>query len=110
MKPKNARKAKGSAAHRAGFGWKRVEGANWCTGDWGIRQATQATAGFERYAKTTQRAVFLSEMERVVPGPALSALIEPFYPKPPPRSVRSWLTAGATRTRTLGPAVVLFRH
>ena len=38
--------------------------------------------GFERYAKTTRRAAFLAEMERVVPWSALCALIEPFYPKP----------------------------
>jgi IS5 family transposase len=38
-------------------------------------------AGFERYGKTTRRAVFLAEMERVVPWPALCGLIEPFYPK-----------------------------
>jgi transposase, IS5 family len=38
--------------------------------------------GFERYAKTTRRAVFLSEMARVVPWAALCRLIEPYYPKP----------------------------
>ena len=43
---------------------------------------TLAAGGFERYAKTTRRAVFLTEMERVVPWPALSGLIDPFYPKP----------------------------
>ena len=47
-----------------------------------MKQLTLATAGFERYAKTTRRAAFLAEMERVVPWPALCALIEPFYPKP----------------------------
>jgi IS5 family transposase len=47
-----------------------------------MKQLTLATAGFERYAKTTRRAVFLAEMERVVPWSALLALIEPFYPKP----------------------------
>ena len=47
-----------------------------------MRQATLATAGFERYAKRTRRAAFLDEMERVVPWSALCALIEPFYPKP----------------------------
>ncbi len=47
-----------------------------------MRQATLATAGFERYAKTTRRAAFLDEMERVVPWPALYRLIAPFYPKP----------------------------
>ena len=53
--------------------------------DWrvvgGMKQLTLATAGFERYAKRTRRAVFLAEMERVVPWSALCALIEPFYPK-----------------------------
>jgi IS5 family transposase len=47
-----------------------------------MRQATLATAGFERYAKTTRRPAFLDEMERVVPWPALCRLIAPFYPKP----------------------------
>jgi IS5 family transposase len=46
-----------------------------------MKQLTLAMAGFERYAKTTRRAVFLAEMERVVPWSALCALIEPFYPK-----------------------------
>jgi len=47
-----------------------------------MRQATLAMAGFERYAKTTRRAAFLDEMERVVPWAALCRLIEPFYSKP----------------------------
>lgn len=47
-----------------------------------MRQATLATAGFERYAKTTRRAAFLAEMERVVTWLGLCRLIEPFYPKP----------------------------
>jgi IS5 family transposase len=47
-----------------------------------MRQLTLATAGFERYSKTTRRAAFLAEMERVVPWRALCALIEPVYPKP----------------------------
>ena len=46
-----------------------------------MRQLTLATAGFERYAKTTRRAAFLAEMERVVPWSALCALILPVYPK-----------------------------
>src|SRR5215469_1821793 len=48
----------------------------------GMKQLTLAAVGFERYAKTTRRTAFLAEMERVVPWPALCALIEPFYPKP----------------------------
>src|SRR5215469_8992878 len=47
-----------------------------------MKQLTLATTGFERYAKTTRRAAFLDEMERVVPWSGLCALIEPFYPKP----------------------------
>ena len=47
-----------------------------------MKQLTLASVGFERYAKTTRRAVFLGEMERVVPWAALCRLIEPFYPKP----------------------------
>ena len=47
-----------------------------------MKQLTLASVGFERYAKTTRRAAFLAEMERVVPWSALCALIEPFYPKP----------------------------
>ena len=47
-----------------------------------MKQLTLARVGFERYGKTTRRAVFLAEMERVVPWPAMCGLIEPFYPKP----------------------------
>jgi transposase, IS5 family len=47
-----------------------------------MKQLTLATVGFERYGKTTRRAVFLAEMERVVPWPALCGLIDPVYPKP----------------------------
>ncbi len=47
-----------------------------------MRQLSLATVGFERYARTTRRAAFLAEMERVVPWPALCALIEPYYPQP----------------------------
>jgi transposase, IS5 family len=46
-----------------------------------MKQLTLARVGLERYAKTTRRATFLAEMERVVPWLALGALIEPFYPK-----------------------------
>lgn len=37
--------------------------------------------GFERYTKKTKRALFLEEMEQVVPWRELCALIEPYYPK-----------------------------
>ena len=41
----------------------------------------QTLVGFERYGKTTRRAQFLAEMERVVPWSELLAPIEPVYPK-----------------------------
>ena len=37
--------------------------------------------GFERYSKKTKRALFLEEMEQVVPWRKLCALIEPCHPK-----------------------------
>ena len=47
-----------------------------------MKQMTLSATGFDRYGKTTRRAAFLAEMERVVPWRELCALIEPFYPKP----------------------------
>src|SRR5271157_3074043 len=48
-----------------------------------MKQRTLAMmTGFERYTKKTRRAVFLEEMEQVVPWGELCALIEPHYPKP----------------------------
>jgi len=38
-------------------------------------------SGFERYTKKTRRAIFLEEMEQVVPWAKLCRLIEPHYPK-----------------------------
>ena len=38
-----------------------------------MKQMTLATAGFERYAKTTRRAEFLAQMDQVVPWGALWA-------------------------------------
>jgi IS5 family transposase len=47
-----------------------------------MKQQTLAIAnGFERYAKKTRRALFLEEMEQVVPWAQLCRLIEPHYPK-----------------------------
>jgi IS5 family transposase len=68
-----------------------------------MKQLTLAAVGFERYAKTTQRAAFLAEMERVVPWSALCALIEPFYPKPgngrPPVGVERMLASSSVSMR-----------
>ena len=38
--------------------------------------------GFEQYTRKTRRAIFLEEMEQVVPWRELCALVEPYYPKP----------------------------
>jgi IS5 family transposase len=47
-----------------------------------MKQRTLAMAnGFELYSKKTRRALFLEEMEQVVPWRKLCALIEPHYPK-----------------------------
>src|SRR5664279_82242 len=47
-----------------------------------MRQRTLTVmTGFERYTKKTRRALFLEEMEQVVPWGELCALIEPHYPK-----------------------------
>jgi IS5 family transposase len=46
-----------------------------------MKQQTLATAsGFEQYAKKTRRALFLEEMEQVVPWTQLCRLIDPHYP------------------------------
>jgi len=45
-----------------------------------MRQTTLATGGFDRFGRTTKRAVFLAEMDRVVPWGTLCELIAPFYP------------------------------
>jgi IS5 family transposase len=47
-----------------------------------MKQRTLAMAtGFERFGKKTKRALFLEEMEQVVPWSRLCGLIEPHYPK-----------------------------
>jgi hypothetical protein len=60
-----------------------------------MKQMTLAMAEFERYAKTTRRATFLAEMERVVPWRQLCQLIEPVYPK------AGNLSVGSTPMRVL---------
>lgn len=74
----------------------------------------QTLAGFEKYGKTTRRAQFLSEMDRVVPWGEIAAVIEPHYPKPgteggrPPIALekmlriyflQAWLTSPIRRWR-----------
>src|ERR1700688_1283561 len=47
-----------------------------------MKQRTLAMmTGFEQYRKKTRRAIFLEEMEQVVPWRGLCALVEPCYPK-----------------------------
>src|SRR2546423_15547682 len=48
-----------------------------------MKQRTLAMmTGFEQYTRKTRRAIFLEEMEQVVPWRELCALVEPYYPKP----------------------------
>ena len=46
-----------------------------------MKQTTLSAGSFDRYSKTTRRAAFLAEMDRVVPWSALCALIEPGLPE-----------------------------
>ena len=41
-----------------------------------MKQMTLSTSGFDQYAKITRQAVFLAEMERVLPRVELGALVE----------------------------------
>src|SRR5438094_6657399 len=48
-----------------------------------MKQRTLAMmTGFEQYTKKTRRAIFLEEMEQVVPWRELCALVAPHYPQP----------------------------
>ena len=47
-----------------------------------MRQATFSGAGFDKYRKQTRKERFLDDMEKIIPWAELSAVIEPFYPKP----------------------------
>src|SRR5438552_2609396 len=48
-----------------------------------MKQRTLAMmTGFEQYTRKTRRAIFLEEMEQVVPWRELCALVEPHYPQP----------------------------
>jgi len=44
-------------------------------------QISFARAGFDRFARSTKRANFLAEMDRIVPWKRLCAVVEPHYPK-----------------------------
>jgi len=41
----------------------------------------QGLAGFEKYGKTTRRAKFLADMDRIIPWPEMTAAVETVYPK-----------------------------
>src|SRR5438132_2250617 len=48
-----------------------------------MKQRTLAMmTGFEQYTRKTRRAIFLEEMEQVVPWRELYALVAPHYPQP----------------------------
>jgi IS5 family transposase len=48
-----------------------------------MRQQSLADGSFEKYRKKTRKEVFLDEMEQIIPWQELTAVIGPFYPKPP---------------------------
>jgi IS5 family transposase len=41
----------------------------------------QTLTGFEKYGKTTRRAQFLADMDRIIPWPEMTAAVETVYPK-----------------------------
>src|SRR5450432_563503 len=41
----------------------------------------QTLTGFEKFGKTTRRAQFLADMDRIVPWSELTAVVDPVYPK-----------------------------
>ena len=41
----------------------------------------QTLTGFEKYGKTTRRAKFLADMDRIIPWPEMTAAVESVYPK-----------------------------
>jgi len=41
----------------------------------------QTLTGFEKYGKTTRRAKFLADMDRIIPWPEMTAAVEAVYPK-----------------------------
>ena len=48
-----------------------------------MKQRTLAMmTGFEQYTRKTRRAIFLEEMEQLVPWGELCALVAPHYPQP----------------------------
>jgi IS5 family transposase len=47
----------------------------------GDKQISFANVSFDVYAKSTKRAVFLSEMDRIVPWERLRKIVEPHYPR-----------------------------
>jgi IS5 family transposase len=67
------------------------------------KQSTLGT-GVEKYARTTRRAQFLGEMDRIVPWSELCKLIAPVYPTAgngrPPRDLEMML---CTYSRTRPP-------
>ena len=42
----------------------------------------QTLSGFEKFGKTTRRAQFLADMDRIIPWTELAAAVESVYPKP----------------------------
>jgi hypothetical protein len=72
--------------------------------------------GFEQYTRKTRRAIFLEEMEQVVPWRRLCRVVEPHYPKSgngrPPVEVERMpadLLFAAVRSRTAPSSTIRLR-
>src|SRR5438874_13677945 len=75
-----------------------------------MKQRTLAMmTGFEQYTRKTRRAIFLEEMEQVVPWGELGALVAPHYPQPGkgrrPVGVERMLRIYSLRVRAFSPSV-----
>ena len=76
----------------------------------------QALTGFEKYGKTTRRAKFLADMDRIIPWPEMTAAVATVYPKisdqggRPPIPLERMLRIASSRKPTVcsGPSTGFF--
>jgi hypothetical protein len=66
----------------------------------------QTLTGFEKYGKTTRRAKFLADMDRIIPWPEMTAAVATVYPKINEQGGRPPDTAGAGAADLLSAAAV----
>jgi hypothetical protein len=66
----------------------------------------QTLTGFEKYRKTTRRAKFLADMDRIIPWPEMTAAVATVYPKISEQGGRPPIPLGADAADLLPAAVV----